>query len=282
MPDNPASGSFAALYGDRAMQSAMAIGSPWLEVENASRSLAAFTELQGIGFALKDLDPFSDRLMRGLRSDLGDWRDQITFPISVYGDLGARSAFYVERGLRGDLTDFPADAFEGGLESAELTDEVPPLIGLYGEPIEAAEDEDQSAFSRTNRAHLWFMRFETQLRQLIDAQMTRAFGPDWEKRQLPNGFYDQWQQKKRKAEAAGRPPRPPIAYADFTDYEAIICRRDNWKVFAVFFRDQSNIRESLQRLFLPRIETMHGRPLSQDDELLLFVELKRLGKAFKQ
>jgi hypothetical protein len=45
-----------------------------------------------------------------------------------------------------------------------------------------------------------------------------------------------WQEKKRKAMQAGGKDWPLIAYADFTDYERVICKGDNWReVFAVFF-----------------------------------------------
>ncbi|MEX0805198.1 MAG: hypothetical protein WD688_18030 [Candidatus Binatia bacterium] len=68
-----------------------------------------------------------------------------------------------------------------------------------------------------------------------------------------------------------------IAYADFTDYERVICRGDNWRdVFAPFFRRPESLRESLQRLYPIRLDTMHARFITQDDELLLYVETRRL------
>jgi hypothetical protein len=71
-----------------------------------------------------------------------------------------------------------------------------------------------------------------------------------------------------------------IAFADFTDYEKIICRRDNWKeVFAPFFDRPESVRESLQRLYPVRLATMHARLITQDDQILLYIETKRLLKA---
>jgi hypothetical protein len=273
--------SVVARFGADILNISRRVNSPWLDTENPARSVVAFAELHGLARSVTAFEPYSDQLLKALRSSLGDWRDVIAAPSTVVGDLSARSAFYIKRGFHAELTDFPAAAFEACLEVAELTVELPTLVDQYGEPIEPSDDEDASAFARTNLAHLWLMRFETQFRQFIDVRMTQAYGSDWPRRQLPNGLYDKWLGKKRKADEAGRPSLPLICYADFTDYELIICRRDNWKSFEVHFKDQANVRESLHRLHLPRVETMHARPLSQDDELYLYSEVKRLAKAFK-
>ena len=117
------------------------------------------------------------------------------------------------------------------------------------------------------------------MRKFIDEEMTRAFGTDWPKHRLPNGLYDQWHEKKRKAEQAGAEERPLVEYADFTDYVPVICRADNWReVFGPFFYRPESVRESFQRLHPIRLDTMHARLITQDDELLLHVEVKRLVK----
>ena len=70
---------------------------------------------------------------------------------------------------------------------------------------------------------------------------------------------------------------PLIAYADFTDYVLVICKADNWReVFEGHFDRPESVRESFQRLHPIRLDTMHARPIGQDDELLLYVEVKRL------
>lgn len=69
-----------------------------------------------------------------------------------------------------------------------------------------------------------------------------------------------------------------IAYADFTDYVRVICKRDNWNIFKPFFDREENVRESFQRLYPVRLDTMHARPITQDDELLLYIETRRLSK----
>jgi hypothetical protein len=46
----------------------------------------------------------------------------------------------------------------------------------------------------------------------------------------------------------------------------------------MFFGRPESVRESFQRLYPIRLDTMHARPITQDDELLLYVETRRLVK----
>jgi hypothetical protein len=261
----------------RAMES---MRTPWLDAQDTLRSLASFTELHGIGHAVRTMPPFGENLSDTLRVGLGDWRDPITWRSEVLADLEARSGFYAGLGFNRALTEFPAPAFRESLDVTGLRREPPSLVDGYGDPIPRSGNEDQEeGFERTNTAHDWMTRLETQLRALIDAQMTRAYGVDWPKHRLPNGLYDVWREKKRKAQEAGGQDRPLIAYADFTDYERVICRADNWReVFVGFFGRPESVRESFQRLYPIRLDTMHARLITQDDELLLYVETRRLVK----
>lgn len=262
----------------RAMDS---MRTPWLNVQDVMNSIAGFAELQGIGHVLSTSMPaFDDVLASALRTDLGDWRDRITWPSEIFSDPAARSDFYAGLGFDKALTNFPAPAFEQGLRIAGLRSESPPLVDRYGAPVPPSVDRDEEAgLARTNMAHDWLLRLETQLRRFIDEQMTRAFGSDWPKHRLPKELYEKWQEKKRAAQSAGARDWPLIAYADFTDYEPVICRRDNWReVFSSFFNRPESVRESFQRLYPVRLDTMHARPITQDDELLLYVETKRLAK----
>ena len=145
-------------------------------------------------------------------------------------------------------------------------------------PIPPSDDADEEeGLRRTNIAHDWLLRLETQLRRFIDEKMIEAFGKDWPKHRLPNGVYEMWQEKERKARQEDSRDRPLIAYADFTDYELVICKHDNWReVFAPFFGRRESVLESFQRLYPVRLDTMHARPITLDDELLLRVETKRL------
>lgn len=257
------------------------MNTPWLDKIESIRSLGGFAALQGIGHALKDMPAFGHNLGAALRVDLGDWRDTITWPAEIFTDYSARSDFYVSRGFNPALTDFPSPAFEESLDIAELRREPPGLVDLYGSPIPGDDDEEEG-FARTNTAHDWLLRLETQLRRFIDALMTETFGADWARHRLPNGLYDKWEDKKRKALQSGGRELTLIAYADFTDYILIIGKRDNWQVFEPFFGRQEDVRESFQRLHPIRLDTMHARPITQDDELLLFVETRRLIKVIRK
>ena len=263
------------------VQAMAAMKSPWVDALEVSHSIRGFAEMQTIGYALKTLPSFNSEFTDLLRMDLGDWRDPITWPVQVFADPVARTAFYVERGLNTELTDFPEDAFHESLDLAGISHEPPTLVEIYGSPILfTGGSEDEAAFTRTNKAHDWLLRLETQLRQFIDQRMTEVYGPDWAKHRLPSGLYEKWMEKKKTAEDRGGRQWPLIAYADFTEYSLVICRSDNWKeVFAPFFGRPESVRESFQRLQPIRICTMHARPISQDDQLYLYVEAHRLMKA---
>lgn len=259
-----------------------AMRTPWLNLNSELQSMRGFATLQGIGHGLEDLPSFGVDLAGALRSDLGDWRDQIAFQDSTLQDLTARTEFYIERGLNPDLTGFPEEAFAESLELARIRFDPPPIVAAYEAPVPKGDDVDEEdGLARTNIAHDWLQRMETNLRSFIDRKMCGAFGSDWPRHRLPNGMYDRWQDKKQRAIANGEVERPLIAYADFTDYEPLICRRDNWPVFTPFFGRQESVRESLQRLYPVRICTMHARSITQDDVLFLYVEVRRIVKAME-
>lgn len=258
----------------RAMESMRA---PWLDMQEEMRSIRGMAALNGIGHAVRTMPPFRRQLIAALRVDMGDWRDPISWLPEVLEDPRARSESYVDLGFNPALTDFPGATFTEGLGVAGLHGARPGLCKAYGEPVSPSDDEEEEeGLSRTNKAHDWLLRLETQTRRFIDDEMTKAYGPDWPKRQLPGGLYDQWKEKQRKARRRGADEWPLVAYADFTDYMRVIGKRDNWRVFKPFFTRQEDVRESFQRLHPIRLDTMHARPITQDDELLLYVEVRRL------
>jgi hypothetical protein len=110
--------------------------------------------------------------------------------------------------------------------------------------------------------------------------MKAAFGEHWIKHRVPGEMRKSWQDKRQKAQDNGGKNWSLIAYADFTDYETIITRNDNWSaVFKSVFDRPELVRESFQRLYPIRLCTMHARIITQDDELYLHVETMRLLKA---
>ncbi len=263
--------------GSELMRAMKSMHTPWLDIDNKLASITGFVELQCIGHALRTRSTFDALLTDALRVDLGDWRDEISWPDDIFIDPPARTSFYVERGFDPALTAFPPEAFEESASIAGLKDLPPPLIQAYNFEPEVAEDEEESAFKRTNKAHDRLQRFETQLRRFIDERMKAAFGENWSKPKVPGDIRKQWLEKKQRARNSGRPERPLIAYADFTDYVPIMTRKDNWKeAFEPVFKRSTFVQESFQRLYPIRVCTMHARPITQDDKLYLYVETKRI------
>lgn len=255
---------------------------PWLDAHEAMRSIAGLAKLQGIGHALRSMPAFDESLSAALRTDLGDWRDLITWRPEIFTDLTARSDFYVSLGFNPALTNFPLPAFEQSLDIAGLRSELPRSDRSHEAPPSESDDEERGLV-RTNAAHDRLQKLERLLRKFIDEHMARAFGVGWAKHRMPNGLYEQWREKKRKAELAGAEERPLIEYADFTDYSQVICRADNWReVFGPFFFRPESVRESFQRLHPIRMDVAHSRLITQDDELLLQVEATRLVKVIRK
>jgi hypothetical protein len=255
------------------LQAAMAsMRSPWLQIEESLVSATAFSEIVAMGRGIDSRPAFDHAFASALRPGLGDWRDPLTPSPEQLIDPMLRSGFYMERGFDPDLTDFTPMAFDESLRIAGLR-----------EP-EATEglDEQEDGFVRAKEAFDQLQRFEVALRRFIERVMQAAFGDDWMKRQLPANMLDAWIDKRDKAVKAGYSEQPLIDYADFTDYRAIIERKDNWNaVFKPVFGRAEDVRESFQRLFPVRITTMHARLITRDDELLLLVETKRVLKAIR-
>ena len=205
-----------------------------------------------------------NRRTAGLARALAEEQNRIAWPRKILTDYGERADFYVSRGLKGARPDFPAPAFEKSLDIADLRGD---------KPLDHKEE------GRAPMAYVRIAGLETQLRRCIDERMTACYGPDWPKHQLPNGMYRQWKEKKQKAQQGGRGEDALIAYADFTDYDQVMCKRDNWHVFSPIFDRKENVRESLRRIYPVRVDTMHARQITQDDALLLDLETRRLSKA---
>ena len=253
-----------------AVEEAMrAMRSPWLNVEHELRSTRAFGDLLGIGWGVAALPPYAELLTQGLRPSLGDWRDPITL-VGEWQDPILRSGFYRERGFDPAITDFTREGFAEAVEAA----------GLIAAPADDSGHEEAEGLARSREAFARLQELERAIRQFIMRVLEAAFGPDWMRRQLPAGMLDAWTAKRDKAVQDGFPAEPLINYADFTEYKAIIERRDNWStVFKPVFGRAEDVRESFQRMFPLRIATMHARLITSDDELLLLVETRRIMRA---
>ncbi|MFZ4859003.1 MAG: Swt1 family HEPN domain-containing protein [Desulfuromonadaceae bacterium] len=254
------------------------ITTPWLHTDHTNRSITGILELYGLSSALRTGNGFSSEFTDALRQDLGDWRDKITFPEAIFSDPVARTAFYVDRGFNLALTDFPEPAFHQVLEHSGLDDI--DLEQFKTAPVKQ-DDLEESGQQRANKCFDHIRRFERQLRGFIDKEMTRQYGSNWQKKRLQPKQFENWQAKKQQAESNGE-INTLIEMADFTDYELIICKQDNWReVFQTRFITKESVRESLQRLYPIRRATMHSRIVTKEDELYLVAEVTRLTRAFK-
>ena len=252
---------------------------PWLRELEAARSATALMELHGLGAALRSVQGFDEQLTAVLRTDLGDWRDSISFPQIVFDEPTARTAFYAERGFNLSLTDFPEATFREGLVRSGL-DEDADEAAAWPEIAEATDAIEEAAFRRTNKCHNHLQRLERRLRQFIDQAMTAQYGADWPKKRLAPKMLESWEHKKSRAEDSGVVLAMFIEVADFTDYEAIICRKDHWReVFQNRFKRPESVRESFQRLYPIRLATMHARFVTKEDELYGLAESTRRLRA---
>lgn len=265
-------------------QAAMAgMKHPWLDTHNKLGSLTAFIQLHDIGKRLQIWKPYGPTLTAYLRPSLGDWREKMTFSQEAIENVEARRTFYDKLGFNHSLTEFPQEALDETLTTAGIIPAEISLTDMLGNPFNAPSDlTKRKGLELINKAYYHLSSFEIAIRKFIDENLAAEFGTDWHKSQLPNGLFDKWIEKKNKYEKAKQlePHARLIEFADFTDYESIINRGDNWKrVFAKFFQRQENVRETFQRLHPIRLDTMHARLITQDDYLLLFVELTRIRKA---
>lgn len=247
---------------------------PWVDTDNIASSVRGFAGLQSIGHALSSHHAFDSSIANGLRDWLGTWNSSIIWNDDQLEDLETRSEFYEDQGYDSALSDFPNPAFEEALELAGLRT---PSPTLFQTPTVIQSSEFNSGLERTNKAHRQLFILECSLRQFIEVRMQIGFGDGWVKSRVPVDMRQKWEEKRDNAVAHGENPLSLIHYADFTDYEKIILRRDNWRdIFAPVFNRREFIIESFYRLRPIRLCTAHARVITQDDEVFLYVEAKRI------
>ena len=252
---------------------------PWLDLENIQRSFSGFARLQELGHALNTMPAFDLHLTETLRMDLGDWRQEIEWPSEIFDDILTRTSFYVERGLNSDLTAFPTAAFHESIELAGLSEPDESPTPLWDCEFEQEADGEE----RTVRAYETLLQLEVSLRRFIVQRMEGKFGSVWIKRKVPGEVRKKWEKRQQKDQDNHEHRRLLIEYADLGDYVDIITRNDNWQeMFKCHFRHKGSVQESFRRIQPIRNSTMHSRYLlSNEDELFLYVEAKRLTNAMK-
>ena len=255
-------------------------------INYALESCRLVMSFEKIGSSLAKLFPYENRVTDLLRSNLGDWRS-VEFPRQdLWLEETAREDLYKRVGFDFSLTDLGRDRLVDSMDGAGIRiGAIPAPAKIYGrQPIQKSglvlpvlqtgtPPENIEAYEL-----LWAL--ETRIREFIDRSMMRHFGEDWHKRGLAPEILKQWREKRECDVDGGMAAQPLISYADFTDYEKIIVRRDHWRdVFCGVFKCKESVIESFNRLRLLRVVVMHARPLSNEDLLMLHAEVRRVLKA---
>lgn len=246
-----------------------------LEIAKAEHAIAGLVKLQTIGDLVRQPDSYSPGMVEAMRDELGDWRDPVQF--SVDQAVLSREETYRDHGFDDELVEGEDESFVEIVDTTGIRQPAMILEDIFGTfaPVPLIGKLPDGDLSR--QAYNWLFVLECGIRRLIAHVMEETFGPGWPRHRLPNGMYDTWLDKQQKAVKAGRRKDPLIDYADFTDYQKIIERRDNWnEVFSALWHRQEDVRESLQRLYWVRIETMHSRALLRQDILTVYIEGQRL------
>lgn len=250
------------------------LNSPWAQVDGEFASARAISDLLAIGRGIDKFGGFDESFARALRPALGDWRDAPIPTVSELLNPTLRFGFYQDRGFDPRLTNLPAKTFDEFLDLSGL--HAPSNDQEVNDDQETIEDGDELA----QQAFVMLRRFEIKLRRFIDSAMSDVFGEEWYEQQVPSNKLEQWRAKRDKEVADGLPEQRLIDYADFTDYRVIIETNENWqRVFKPVFRRKEDVQESLVRLYPVRIATMHARPVTQADRLLLHFEVTRVLRA---
>jgi hypothetical protein len=238
-------------------------------------------------------NPFGALERDAFQSLLGTW-DISKFTNANLYEAEARTKFYLDQGFDARLTAFPTSAyndalFQSGLLRPDLFSPVFPKteMGYYPLEEEVREvsddpevEEEREIKARLLKAYDIISNLEIRLREFLVEVMEKVFGQSWTKQRVPGEIYKQWKEKRDIAKSKGEKEQPILWYADFTDYERIITRKDNWKeTFEGKFINVMDVQVSFQRLYPIRNCTMHTRPLTKEDFLLLTVEAQRILRA---
>ena len=239
------------------------------------------------------ISPFGNLQRDAFQTLLGSWNTS-KLTDSILFNANARKSFYLDQGFDARLTAFPAvtynDAlFQSGILRPELFSPAFPNSEMGYYPLEEDErevedspevEEKKEYKARLLKAYDIISNLEIRLREFLIAEMEELFGQSWMKQRVPGEIHTQWKQKRDTAVKKGEKEQPIICYADFTDYEKIITRKDNWKdTFEGKFLNVMDVQVSFMRLYPIRNCTMHTRPLTKEDFLLLTVETHRILRA---
>lgn len=251
-----------------------------IDSESVRQSFESIVGLASIEKAIH-FTPYDDLSSNALRTLLGDWTT-VSLPAEIFSDWQARMEFYNKLGLDSRLTILPEPAFTTSLYNTGILrkDLFSPAFAVTEvEDPQENTDEKYWVKARMSDAYDLLFTLETQLREYLYERMTERFGAKWETQRVSGELVKAWREKRQEARKKGEAAQPLLWYADFTDYIQIIARKDNWNdIFSDVFVNSIDIQVSFQRLHPIRVCTMHARPITKEDFLLLTVEAHRILK----
>ena len=123
-------------------------------------------------------------------------------------------------------------------------------------------------------SYLRLKNLEEKIRKFIEEELSEST-PQWWKQRIPGdvkGDAEDRKQKDEKRKNWNFEEHSLISYIDFTDYEKIIARKDNWKdIFQDIFHDKDAISAKLKAIEPIRNAISHTRNLDvRETEQLAF------------
>lgn len=245
---------------------------------SAAKSALGIVKTQGIDSFVNEMHTFNSDVLQSPWLALGDWRKPDDRSFKIFNDYKFRQELYLDKRFDAHFLGIPDTTFMqatavSGLRKPELeyNRDLPDFLFNFKYP------DEKEAHYRTNKAHSLLTNLERTMRQFIDHNMTKILGHNWQDEHLPQGMLEKWKEKKNRKEKKKGPSRPVLEYSDFTDYIEIITKKKNWdSVFMVLFETKEDVQESFRRLFPLRLDTMHSRYISKNDQMLLYSETMRL------
>lgn len=273
-----ASGRFAALS-----EMFASINKPWLDIKSPAYSIAGITTLSNIATKLDTHVPFGKTIPALLRENVGDWRKDISLPVNFTQSNATRQQFYEKVGVDHTIAAFPEASYGQILEVTKLG-KLTIDLREFPEPNLEALNLDQS-LKENNDVYRRLLVFEIWIRKVIDEAVTKKFGANWYKQNMPADIYQNCNDRKQKWETTWSKKHTGslMDFADFPDYQTLVMKRDFWReVFKPMLGNarQEDIKESFQRLMPIRIEVAHARPIDNVAACLAIMEIGRLYKGF--
>lgn len=127
---------------------------------------------------------------------------------------------------------------------------------------------------------------ESNLRECVEKELSKL-DIDWWKTRVPGDVRENCEKRvndrKRPYPWIELLDASPLHFADFPDYQKIICRSDNWRdSFETIFVTKETIHSKLQELEPIRNDIAHSRSISTESANLLSIYEGQITRAIKE